>query len=274
MGQVSTTERDGLVHGLEEVTYHSGPELSSTGAKTILRSPAHYRWEQQHRTEKAAFDFGHAVHALVLGVGMDIEVIPGPWTTKAAKQDVATARAAGCVPIKPEDWQRAKTAAAAVREHPIAGPLFSAGEPEVSMFWTDETTGVRCRGRLDWLRTAGRLLTVDLKTCQDANPSAFGRIAAKFGYSLQQRWYREGYAATTGGEMPPLLFVLVETEPPHAVSVVQLDDEADQVGAALASRARERYRDCTESGSWPAYAEDVHVASLPRWYVTDAEEVA
>lgn len=264
--------RDGLVHGLPEHEYHHGPELSSTGAKTILRSPAHYQWEQTHRTEKAAFDFGHAVHALVLGIGMDVEVIPGPWTTKTAKEAVAAARAAGCVPIKPEDWQHAKTAAAAVAEHPIAGPLFSTGEPEVSMFWTDPDTGVRCRGRLDWLRATGRLLAVDLKTVQTADPKTFGRTAASFSYDLQTEMYAQGYQAITG-ERPASLHVLVEVDPPHAVSVVQLDDEALRIGALKVRAALERYRDCTETGQWPAYdPTTIHPVSLPRWAAYDAED--
>lgn len=267
------TPRDGLVYHMPELEYHDGPELSSTGAKRLLRSPAHYQWEQAHRVEKAAYDFGHAVHALVLGTGLDIvEIDADDWRSKGAREARVAAYAEGKVPMLGKDSKRARDAADAVMAHPIAGPLFQRGHPEVSMFWTDEDTGVACRGRLDWLRTSGRPLIVDLKTCQDANPKTFGRTAASFGYDLQAEFYTQGYEAITGERLPSL-HVLVEVEPPHAVSVVQLDDEALSIGAIKVRAALERYRDCTESGTWPAYdPTTIHPVSLPRWAAYDAED--
>jgi len=268
-----TTEYSGIVHGLDELEYHRLPGLSSTGAKRILRSPAHYQWEMQHRVEKAAYDFGHAVHALVLGTGLDIvEIDAEDWRSKAARDERAAAYAEGKVPLLTKDAKRARAAAAAVERHPIAGPLFQRGNPEVSMFWTDEATGVQCRGRLDWLRLSGRPLIVDLKTTDNADPRAFGRTAASFGYDLQTEFYTQGYEAITG-ERLPFLHVLVETEQPHAVSVVQLDDEALRIGAIKVRAALERYRDCTASGIWPAYdPTTIHPVSLPRWAAYDAED--
>ena len=138
-----TTEYTGIVHGLDELEYHRLPGLSSTGAKRILRSPMHYQWEQEHRVEKAAYDFGHAVHALVLGTGLDIvEIDADDWRTKAAKDARTAAYAQSKIPLLRVDAERARDAAAAGKAHPIAGPLFSAGEPEVSLFWADEATGV------------------------------------------------------------------------------------------------------------------------------------
>lgn len=269
----ATTEHVGLVHDLDELVYHRQPGLSSTGAKRILRSPAHFRWEQDHPEEKAAYDFGHVVHGLVLGAGLEVvKIDTDDWRTKAAKDARAEAHAAGKVPLLAKDHRRAMDAAAAVRAHPIAGALFTGGRAEVSMFWTDAATGVACRGRLDYLREVGRPLFVDLKTTADADPRTFGRTAANLGYDVQTDWYRGGYEAITG-ESLPFLHVLVEVEAPHAVSVVQLDDEALRIGAMKAARAREIYRDCTEADAWPGYDPTViHQISLPRWAAHTAEE--
>ena len=266
--------RDGLVYGMPEIEYHAGPELSSTGAKRILRSPAHYQWEQEHRVEKAAYDFGHAVHALVLGTGLDIEVIDADgWRTKAAQDARKAAYAEGKVPMLAKDHARAVNTAVAVRSHPIAGPLFVAGEPEVSMFWTDETTGVRCRGRIDWLKDfADGRTAIDLKTAADADPATWGRITAKYAYDLQAAWYLDGYQAVTGVVRLDYLHVVVESNPPHAVSVVRLDDEALHIGALKAARARLVFAECSRTGQWPGYPEIVHPVGLPQWAIYEAED--
>lgn len=267
----TTTEYTGIVHGLDELVYHRLPGLASTGAKRLIqRSPAHYRWEQEHRTEKAAYDFGHVVHGLVLGTGLEVDVIDADsWRSKAAQDERRAAYAAGHVPMLAADYDRAVNAALAVKVHPVAGPLFHGGSAEVSLFWTDETTGVECRGRLDYLRPDG---IVDLKTTRDANPADFGRAVAKFGYDLQTAWYRGGYEAITG-ERLRFVHVLVETEEPHAVSVIELDEEALHVGALKAARAREIYAECTSTGQWPGYDPTViHPVGLPTWAVYEAED--
>lgn len=264
-----TTEHVGLVHDLDELVYHRLPGLSSTGAKRILRSPAHYRWEQEHRVEKAAYDLGHVVHGLVLGTGLVVvQVDAADWRTKSAQQERADAYAAGRVPMLTKDYERAQRMADAVREHPVAGPLFTHGDPEVSMFWTDEATGVECRGRIDYLRDGQ---AIDLKTTADADPTTFGRTAAKFAYDLQTQWYAEGYHAITG-EHVESLHVLVETEAPHGVSVVQLDDEALHIGSLKAAQARETYRQCVETGQWPGYPTNVHLVGLPAWAVYEMDD--
>lgn len=265
------SDRDGIVLNLEEATYHSGPELSSTGAKTLLRAPALYRWQQEHRVEKAAYDFGHVVHGHVLGTGLEVvTVVADNWMTKAAKEARKDAYAAGKVPMLAKDAKRARDAADAVLAHPIAKHLFVGGDPEVSAFWTDEATGVRCRGRFDYLRGAARPVLVDLKTTDDADPKRFGKKAVDFGYDLQTDWYVTAYEAITG-ERVPFLHALVTIEPPHLVSVIQLDDEALRIGALKAARAREIYRDCTEAGVWPGHPEDIHPVSLPAWAITAAD---
>jgi hypothetical protein len=269
---VTAALADGLVIELSEAAYHSHSSLSSTGAKTLLRSPALYQWEREHPKHSDAFDLGTVAHCLVLGTGWDVAVIPddllasnGAVSTKAAKDFVAAARADGKVPITSTDHDRARAMADAVLAHPVARVLFERGQSEVSAFWTDAATGIECRARFDSLAEIGSgPAIVDLKTTVDADPRSFGRTAATFGYDLSAAWYQDAHEAVTGYR-PPFLHVLVEKEQPHLVSVVQLDDDALWTGAGGAQRAREIYRDCTESGVWPGYSLDIEPVSLPGW---------
>lgn len=266
------SDRDGIVLGLEEAAYHSGPELSSTGAKTLLRAPALYRWQQEHPWHSDAFDLGSVVHSLVLGTGWPVVVVDADsWRGKAAQEERRAARDAGQIAILRADHERAWAMTSAVLAHPIARPLFEGvGLSEVSAFWTDEATGVRCRARFDRLNP-GQI--VDLKTAADANPAGFGRAVAAFGYDLSTAWYLDAHKAVTG-ERPEFLHVVVEKHAPHLVSVIQLDEEALHIGALKAARAREIFAECTSTGQWPGYDPTViHPVGLPQWAIYEAEDV-
>ena len=262
----------GLVHGLPELEYHALPGLSSTGIKHLLRSPAHYQWHKNNRVEKPAFDMGHAVHADALETGLDVVRIEADsWRTKAAQEARDAAHAAGKVPLLAADADRAADIARAVKAHPIAGPLLTSGQPEVSLLWTDPTTGVDCRGRLDYLRhlNDGRPAIVDVKTT-GKSALTFSRSVIDYGYDTQAWHYADGYERVTGVE-PVWLWVVVETEPPHGVIVRQASPDVMYVGSLKTRHARELYRDCTEAGVWPSYTPEIEPVDLPAWAVADAE---
>lgn len=117
----------GIYQDVPELDYHSGRfgphgSVSSTEAKRLLECPALYKWSKEHPTPpKAAFDFGHTVHGMVLGTGLDIYVHDhDSLRTKAAKEDIAAARERGQVPMSRADYARAEDAYQAVMNHPAA----------------------------------------------------------------------------------------------------------------------------------------------------------
>lgn len=272
----------GLVRDLDEATYHAHHSLSSTGAKTLLKSPARYLYEREHPKVSDAFDLGSVVHGMVLGTGWPVVVVPddllasnGAASTKAAKDFIAAAREAGRIPMLSKEHAEARAMADAVLRLPVARVLFESatGESETSAFWTDTDTGVDCRARFDRIaRTRSRTLLVDLKTCQDANPSTFGTTAAKFGYHLQAWWYRDGYQRVVDDpETPVFLHVLVEKSAPYLASVVQLDEAALALGGTQAMRARRLFRQYTDAAEWPGYSAEIQPVTLPRWAYQDEE---
>lgn len=103
----------GIYQNVPELDYHSGRfgphgSVSSTEAKRLLDCPALYKWSKENPTPpKAAFDFGHTVHGMVLGTGLDIYVHDhDSLRTKAAKEDIAAARERGQVPMSRADYAR------------------------------------------------------------------------------------------------------------------------------------------------------------------------
>lgn len=131
--------------------------------------------------------------------------------------------------------------------------LFQYGEPEKTIFWTDEETGVICRIRVDLLLPN---LILDIKTCGDARPDSFLHLmAVKQELDLQAAMYHEGVKAFTGKDLH-FDFVAVEDSGPHGVWIHETGPGTDffenglrKFRSALRTLAKARKDDCFNSYS-------------------------
>lgn len=253
----------GIHDGVPEDMYFADPALSASGAKTLLRNPARFQWERANPpAPKDAFDLGHAAHSLILGVGQPFEAFDFPdWRSSDARAARAESRAAGRIPLLRKDFNAVQDMADAVDRHKLARGILTNGQPEQTVVWQDEATGVMLRGRIDWLRPNA---VADLKTARDGNPTGFDRDAANYGYHISAAHYVDGVFRLTG-ERLPFLLVVVEKEPPHFVSVHQFDDSFLDIGAQQMRRAIDLFAECTATGIFPAYGEDINLLTPPRW---------
>lgn len=281
-------EEPGVYAEIPELVYHADPvpegSLSFSGAKKLLppSAPALFKWDRDNgQAPKRQFDFGHAAHAEVLGVGLDLAVIPGErWDTKAAKEAVAEARARGAVPLKESELATVKAMAAALREHPLARALLTpaGGIAEASMFWRDSENAVMRRCRVDWLNTTpgvDRLILTDYKSTVCADPETFGRNGATYGYPQQADWYCDGARTLGLADDVVMVFIAQEKTPPYLVSVVEYDDEALRRAREINRRAIELFAHCMTEDHWPGYSpHTVDLVSAPRWYFYDRQDVA
>lgn len=279
---------DGMHRHVEEDAYHADRgSLSVSGAKLLLppSCPAKFRYAMDNeRKPKKEWDFGHVAHHLVLGKGAAFEVLDPavhgltkdnkpaaqPTATAGWKAAVAAARDRGLVPISLADHAKAEAMAAKVFAHPIAGPLFRDGDAEVALYYTDPETGVRRRGRVDWLEPNGDI--DDYKTSTTSNPAELIRKFWTLSYFMQAAWYRDLVIALGLAENPRFRFVVQEKEPPFLVTVVEYDDQAIAEGQRLNRQAIDLYARCQERGEWPGYADnEVVTISLPGWVARRAE---
>jgi hypothetical protein len=254
--------------------------LSSTGARELLKpgGPARFRHQADTGTveTKRQFDLGHAVHTWTLGNGPDVVLFPGTgknpeaWQKEDDKAAVLKLRAAGKVPLRPSDYAAAQDMVAAVKAHPVAGKLLTGGDPERTLIWRDQATGVLCRAKADYLRPDG---IVDLKTAESAAPDDLSKAAHNHGYAIQAPFYLRGYRAHYGDfhtDAPFFVHIAVEKAPPYLVHVNQLTERAIAWGDRQVSQALEIFRDCTASGVWPGYPTDeITDIDLPAWVKTE-----
>jgi hypothetical protein len=268
------------VYDMPEDVYHRDPvpggSLSVSGAKKLLppSCPAIFHYERTHpKPPTHSMEIGTAAHKLVLGIGAQLVIIDAKdYRTKAAQDTRDAARAAGKVPLLPDQYAQAQAMADAVRAHPVAAALFNpdGGAPERSLFWQDELTGVWLRSRLDWLphqvRAWGqRMVISDLKSTVSADKASVAKHMLSYRYFQQAPFYSDGVRALGLDDDPAFVFVFVESAPPHLISFATLDDDAMAYGRKQNREAIERYRDCTEAGVWPGYSSEIQVISLPPW---------
>jgi hypothetical protein len=264
------------------VEYHEGadaaPRLSASIAHVLCTASPKHAWTAHPRLnphyvrdEDEKFDVGKAAHSILLEGNDCIYVVhENDWKKNVAKEAREYARSIGKVPLLARHRDAVLAMVEAVREqlatHEAAPPLFSDGNPEQTLLW--EESGVLCKARLDWLRADLRTID-DLKTTgRSADPAAYSRALFGVGGDVQAAFYLRGLAALTPESRAEFRWVVVETSPPYALSVVSPGPDILALGDVKVGWAIECWRACMDSGEWPAYPNRVATAELPSWEET------
>jgi hypothetical protein len=278
------------VYTMPAEEYHADPvpsgSLSRSGAVKLLEpsTPARFHYERTHgQPVRKTFELGHAAHHMALGDGVDIIEVagdgasPDEWRTSSTKAEVARVRARGAVPLKPREYAQVCEMRDALLGHPTARRLLVEGEGtvEASLFWVDGPSGIWRRARLDRLPKwsgQGRLIVPDYKSAESANPEAFARSAARYGYDVQAAWYSDGVLELGLADDVAFVFVCQEKTPPYLVNVIELDAEALKIGRTRSREAIETYAECVRTNRWPGYGDDITCVSLPIWLEAKYED--
>jgi hypothetical protein len=276
---MTTTLRAGIHPDIPSAVYHADPapepSLSAGIAhRLISRSPlhaqaAHPRLNPDHKEEQGGIlDFGSAAHSLLLE-GLDIcQIVEfDDWRKQAARDERDAARKSGLIPLLRKDYARmcelVEAVKAQIAQLDVAPLPLRDGKSEQTLVWQED--GVWCRARIDWLHDEADVMD-DLKTTgTTANPYVWARQRLfADGKDIQCAFYKRGLKATTGID-PDWRFVVCETEPPHAVSVISLAASALELADRKVERAIALWKRCIESGEWPGYPREIAMAEMPPW---------
>lgn len=287
----------GVYSGITNDAYHSGEGISKSGLDLIGRSPLHYwaKYIDPNRVPQEptpAMQLGTAIHAAVLEPDLfarDYVVVPTDAPRRPTRTQLAAKKPsddtvaaiiywndfdranAGRTVISVDDYQTCSAIQENVRRHPAAQVLLTDGEPELSVYWRDEQTGVLCKCRPDWMNYKANAI-VDVKSCEDASPAGFQKSIIKYGYHVQAAWYLDGLKAATGHAPSAFIFAAFEKARPYATAFYYADEDMIELGRMLYRERLDLYAGCLKQNLWPGYSQQLVPISLPGWVMKAAND--
>lgn len=273
----------GFYPDLDEAAYHADPVAPISCSASLLhtlysRSPLHARMAhpklnpaREHRKDTPEQAFGRAAHALLFQSAELQEIDAADWKTKAAREQRDAVEAEGKIAVLADDFVLLKnmvhTLRTGLKGHEL-GEVFDEGQAETTIVWKDD--GCLLRGRLDWWRPKWNLIVDYKTTSRAADPDTWSRNLFSLGSHFQGVLYPDGVQQLTGIR-PRFCYVVQETEPPYAFTVLDLDEAAREFTTSQVSQAFHAWRECLASNKWHGYPTNLCHVGAPVWAVKREE---
>jgi exodeoxyribonuclease VIII len=271
----------GLYPNIEADKYHADKgAVSNSMLSDLADSPAHC-FALHHAPERpaieptAAMKLGTLTHTALL----EPEKVRTHYAVKPAGLNLGSAEGrkwkdamVGLEIVTADDMAMVEAQRAAVMRDPLLASFFHAGQSEVSVFWIDKATGLRCKCRPDRIQYTGpnRVRVLDLKTTADITLDAVSRSICAYGYHRQQMHYTRGLEAH-GLTVEQFVFGFVTKAYPFFAIPYELDDETQAQGGEEVAELMSLYASCHRSGNWPLTGGGPQIVGLPRWARRETE---
>ena len=279
-------------YNMHEDAYHADPcetpSLSASLAHLMVSASPLHAWTASRKlnpeyesADTPAFNIGRAFHSLILDENHRVHVREdnGPWDSWRSEnargwRDRLVADGGIAVTQAEFDILKAMRPKVLRAETHLPGPHLSTLPTEVSLIW--KANGVTNRARVDAIDTENRI-AVDLKTTAGlADPQRWVAASMDHGIDLRAAHYLDGLESCFPIEDPAMpwakmwryIFLVVEKSPPHACSLVELDERTLAMGLSKLECARRSWRDCLKLDDWPAWSKAVQEVSAPEWRVS------
>ena len=253
-------EKEGIV--IESNSeYHSYVEaISKSRLARISICPSYFKWHEENPQEQSKEMLeGSAFHKIVLEPQtFDKEFIISPTYDRRTKEGKLAYNhfcelvQSGISVITQEQYDMIEGMRQSVLKNPYAKKLIN-GNIEQSMYFVDDSTGVRCKVRPDiWRKVGDRIVVIDLKSTKSAMPLEFAKDVVKYNYDLQAYMYSNGVSKVLNVpiENVDFVFIAVEKKPPYLINVMQADKYVLQKGEADFREYIGTYAECKKQGNW------------------------
>ena len=250
--------------------------LSFSSLKAFYKSPKEFlAYKERTLKETPAMRTGTLVHLLVL----EPHLFPKQYAIfkgarRAGKEWTSFVEKYGekRTIIKTSEFEEANKIAQAVKEHPIAQLLIKSCNKFEQQI-NSKFEGIELKGDVDaYCKTH----IIDLKTCMDANPVKFNRVAYDSLYNLQAAIYKT--ALTKGSykvnKNADYFIIAVEKSEPYHVSVLRAKLDFMNRGKELLERLIEDFKEWDGSNigyEWK-FKQDVFDLDIPYWIKNKTEE--
>lgn len=261
-----------ITPNLSNHDYHADAAIGSTGLKLILRSPAHFRYQEPVEHETRAKQLGTALHCALLEPDrfpLTYHVAACDDRRSALYKGLAADVGAAYV-LTETEHRRIINAQRSAYRNPVARELLEyPGRYELTVMAKCPETGVQVKCRFD--KKLDDLRAFDLKKTQDARAGAFGRSIDAYQYYLSVAFYMDVWYWATGERIVDMPLIAIEEKSPHACVVHRLPDDWIQQGRYEYQQALRVYAECLEKDEWPGYEDDEVVAEMPIWRINELE---
>lgn len=251
----------GIFPNISHDEYHKMTDIVSNSYLGRLdKCPAAAKVAQR---DTVAMAFGRAFHSFVLD---GIDAFERDYLVAARKNKMKVETFEGRTVITPEELTDIEAMYGAIAAHPIAAKLLMEGRSEMSVFWTDEKTGLPCKCRPDRIPDGDHGVILDLKKVRSAEIHAFLSQCMSLGYGREAGMYIEGFNAVSNAKVDAFVFICVEDDPPYRVEVYTLEDLFIEYGRQEFRRLITIEAECRKKIFYPNWKhEEIRTLYLPNY---------
>lgn len=254
---------------------HASPAIGSTGLKLIIRSPAHFRYQEPVEHDTRAKQLGTALHCAVLEpdrFAVDYLIAQCDDRRSSLYKGLAADVGSDRVLTIAEHRRIIGQQKSAYRNSEARELLQYPGRYELTVRTKDPETGVDVQCRFD--KKLDDLRAFDLKKTQDARPGPFGRHIDAYRYYLSVAFYMDVWFWETGERITDMPLLAIEEKSPHSCVVHRLPEDWIEQGRYEYRQALHSYAACLDRDEWPDYEEESCIAEMPDWRIRELEDMA
>ncbi len=276
-------------------TYHSDKTaLSSTGLSRVIVSPRHFlaNWmcleSGPDDEEPDHYRFGRALHLMILepakfqqlyvvepvfeGLTKDGKMSTQSKAAREKRDAWWASQSKEAIAITIDEQEKLNFMYESIMDHDVARNMFVNGKPEVSCWWKDPETGIRCKARADYIffDPDGGYSIIDLKSTRHEEVGGFAKDIHNKRYYLRLCHYAMGFTEALGRAPNELIFVSSSKKHPFTTRTHFMVDRDIEIGHSHRRYAMALLRKSLELQQWPGPQNSIEPIHMPG-YAADEE---
>lgn len=292
--------KDGIYDNITIEDYHANTtHVSATTLKYARTSLRHFDWYlsgKLAREAKSQFDFGNAFELALLSPNeylAKVGVLPeAEWFDEIEKAKPGTKTYRNTTMYRerlaewqannqgkyiiaetgPESFETIEEMLSSCYQDSVIQALIKNTEYQLSLFWTDDETGIQLKTRPDICKRKKNVI-VNLKTTLDGSPEAFSKDLKKWDYPLQAAIEIQGCLKSGLMESVDSYFwLVVEKVPPFNATIYEFAERDIAAVTDTLSYLLNKIKKAKDEDKYPGYtdqADNMHgilTAQIPLWY--------
>lgn len=274
----STTIKGGVVTNMPRQVYDSIRRLNGSSLADGLvdhvevdPNAVKYSFETPNRERAAAaqdrLDRGTLAHLFMLQperIATDVAIWTGGKRASAAWDQFA-ADNGGKLIVSGRDFDAVAMACQAFRGCKLVANLLTELDAEVAMFGSEFAGGIVTKGLVDAVTKGPVCNIIDIKTTEAG--ISYRRVEntiRDFHYREKMAFYKRLYESASGREVIGCYDLFLSMEPPYAVRLVKLSEQALEWGWERMKASLDAVQRCLTEDRWPMFVRD-DVAVVAEW---------